>query len=50
MMGFKRYSANARLLSGAATGLALLAAGTPAFAQETQDNTEVTEGEDNAIE
>ncbi|MDY7097671.1 MAG: TonB-dependent receptor [Pseudomonadota bacterium] len=50
-MGLKRYSANTRLLCGAATGLALVATATPALAQDNQqtETTEVAEGEDNRI-
>ena len=48
-MGLKRYSANARLLCGAATGLALAATAAPAVAQNNQDNTEVAEDEGNSI-
>ncbi|MEL6529846.1 MAG: TonB-dependent receptor [Pseudomonadota bacterium] len=48
-MGFKRYSTQARLLCGAATGLAMVAAATPAFAQDSQDNTEVAEDDGNQI-
>ncbi|KEO92093.1 TonB-dependent receptor [Erythrobacter longus] len=47
-MGLKRFTANARLLSGAATGLALVAMAAPAAAQDG-NTTEVTEDEDNAI-
>lgn len=46
-MGLKRFTASARLLAGAATGLALVALTAPAVAQDG-DN-EVTEGEDNQI-
>ncbi|MEM1053189.1 MAG: TonB-dependent receptor plug domain-containing protein, partial [Pseudomonadota bacterium] len=46
-MGLKRFTASARLLAGAATGLALVAMTAPAAAQDG-DN-EVTEGEDNQI-
>ena len=45
-MGFKRYAANARLLCGAATGLAMMATATPAFAQ---DNDDPEAGEGNTI-
>ncbi|MCK0127588.1 TonB-dependent receptor [Erythrobacter sp. F6033] len=47
-MGFKRYSANARLLCGAATGLAMVAAAAPAAAQEQQE-AEIAEGEEGEI-
>ncbi len=47
-MKMKRYSANVRLLCGAATGLALMATGAPLAAQDEADDTEeqVAEGED----
>jgi len=49
-MGLKRNSANARLLCGAATGLALIATATPAFGQDTQDDeAQVSEDEGNQI-
>ena len=47
-MGFGRYSVHARLLAGAATGLAMVAAAAPALAQDTDaaaQATEETEGE-----
>ncbi|MDJ0642168.1 MAG: TonB-dependent receptor [Erythrobacter sp.] len=44
-MGSKRFSANARLLSGAAMGLAMVAGAVPAMAQETDE----AEGEGNQI-
>lgn len=47
-MGLKRYSANARLLCGAATGLAIFASAVPAFAQDTQTD-EVAQGDENEI-
>lgn len=48
-MGFKRYSAHTRLLCGAATGLAMVAAAAPAAAQEAEESTEVAQGDDNQI-
>jgi iron complex outermembrane receptor protein len=48
-MGLKRYSANARLLCGAATGLALAALSAPAIAQDSQTETEIAEDEGNEI-
>ncbi len=48
-MGFKRYSNHARLLCGAATGLAMVAGAAPAMAQDNQDDTEVADGEGNQI-
>ncbi|MFL0357022.1 TonB-dependent receptor [Erythrobacter sp. GH1-10] len=47
-MGLKRYSANARLLCGAATGLAMMATAMPAVAQDTQTE-DVAEDEGNVI-
>lgn len=47
-MGLKRFTANARLLSGAATGLALVAMAAPAAAQDG-NTTEVAEDEGNTI-
>ncbi len=44
-MGLKRYSANARLLCGAATGLAMVATAMPAVAQENDQQ----DGEENTI-
>ncbi len=44
-MGLKRYAANARLLCGAATGLAIAATAMPAMAQDNEN----AEGDDNAI-
>ena len=44
-MGLVRYSANARLLCGAATGLALIAMAAPASAQE-EPEAQVAEGEE----
>ncbi|MEL7198833.1 MAG: TonB-dependent receptor [Pseudomonadota bacterium] len=46
-MGFKRYSAHARLLSGAATSLALIATAAPLAAQDAE--TEIAEDDGNAI-
>lgn len=48
-MGHKRYSANARLLCSAATGLAMIAAATPATAQTTQDTDEAQVADGNEI-
>ena len=47
-MGLKRYSANARLLCGAATGLAMMATAMPAVAQDTQTE-DVAEDDGNVI-
>ncbi|MEL7519978.1 MAG: TonB-dependent receptor plug domain-containing protein, partial [Pseudomonadota bacterium] len=44
-MGLKRTSANVRLLCGAATGLALMAAGSPLAAQENETQEQITEDE-----
>lgn len=44
-MGLKRYAANARLLCGAATGLAIAATAMPAMAQENEN----PDGDENAI-
>ena len=44
-MGLTRYSANARLLSGAAMGLVMVAGAVPAVAQE--NDTPEAEGEGN---
>ncbi|UAB79644.1 TonB-dependent receptor [Erythrobacter sp. SCSIO 43205] len=51
-MGLKRLNVSARLLSGAATGLALMATATPAFAQEVEsaDNEILVTGIRSAIE
>lgn len=46
-MKLNRFSANARLLCGTATGIALMAAASPALAQDS--NTEGGEAEDNKI-
>jgi iron complex outermembrane receptor protein len=50
-MGFKRYSANARLLCGAATGLALIAVAAPVAAQSNQEgeDTQVAEGDNQIV-
>ena len=48
-MGLKRFSTHARLLSGAAMGLAFVAGGAPALAQETEDETVQSEDEDQGI-
>lgn len=48
-MGLKRFTANARLLCGTATGLALVAMAAPAAAQDTDSNADVAEGEENRI-
>ena len=49
-MGFKRFSANTRLLCGAATGLAMVATAMPAAAQDNQDEQEeVAEGDGTTI-
>ncbi len=47
-MGLKFNSVNARLLCGAATGLAMVAMAAPAAAQDNQ-NEDVAQGEDNEI-
>lgn len=44
-MSFKRFSANARLLCGAATGLAMVASAMPAAAQDNQDDQEEVSSE-----
>lgn len=54
-MGLDRFSANSRLLCGAATGLVMIATASPSFAQdtgdaETEDNTIVVTGIRAAIE
>ncbi len=48
-MGLKRYSANARLLCGAATGLVMMATAMPAMAQETPQTTAEPSDDENAI-
>ncbi|MEM7688883.1 MAG: TonB-dependent receptor plug domain-containing protein, partial [Pseudomonadota bacterium] len=49
-MATNRYSANVRLLCGAATGLALMAAGAPLAAQEQDESQEqVAEDEDDNV-
>ncbi|RGP41243.1 hypothetical protein BPTFM16_01539 [Altererythrobacter insulae] len=47
-MGLGRYSTHARLLSGAATGLAMVAAA-PAFAQDTGTDQDTQSAEENTI-
>ncbi len=46
-MGLKRFSANARLLCGTATGLAMMATAAPAMAQD--NDVDAAEGDDNQI-
>ncbi|MEM7664883.1 MAG: TonB-dependent receptor [Pseudomonadota bacterium] len=48
-MGLTRFSANARLLSGAAMGLVMVAGAVPAVAQETDAPEAEVEGEENQI-
>jgi iron complex outermembrane receptor protein len=48
IMGLKRITANARLLCGTATGLALVAMASPAVAQDN-DNSDVAEDDGNQI-
>ena len=46
-MGLKRFTANARLLCGTATGLALVAMAAPAVSQDNEGDANVAEGEGN---
>ncbi|QFT77331.1 TonB-dependent receptor [Erythrobacter sp. THAF29] len=48
-MGLKRFSASTRLLCGAATGLAMVASATPAFAQDTSSDEVATSDDENVI-
>ena len=48
-MGLKRFTANARLLCGTATGLALMATAAPAAAQDNEGNADVADDQGNQI-